>query len=432
MSSKKTTPKKVEQKSSFLSKLSILSPFGNPITRTAYIFVGFAVFGQLCSYIDQLTYEYIRSDYFFKLLPRMYVEPAGQELMRMFNSQAGAMEIEPKTTNRAARSQGIDLFRRKESHLPDSAEAESFSVTGFANVMDPRPLKTSRKRAATMEFWSAREEVKAIKNEVPCQQFSYNGGISMTESLFSDFKPLQFDELELLALHTPLDDYYGWFDSCDSNLSSRTSSPIDFSGVCSDQLSGQITPNVSGDLAITFVQDDKTGNTPQHANIQPKEKAPSSVDSTINPTKTFFRLQHQPQPVQRKSYSSESRYVNPNPVLIGRPECGSKKITSGRVSCSLFCQTTAVKENMLEPASPGGLVQDVDMKSLATPRFILKILENSSGQEFRLKFDITYETEDGATHTEVVISNPFSVRSNVRAKRSADGSSCRVNKYECL
>jgi len=141
-----------------------------------------------------------------------------------------------------------------------------------------------------------------------------------------------------------------------------------------------------------------------------------------NPT-NLFELKTPLRPKQRKSYEHENRYLNPNPV-VGIKDLHKDrtdlKITSGIVSVELVDvngESLPDKQRLLGSSSQGALHLLLNPYNLSSTRFQLKIFENSRGHSYRLKFHVTYVTEDKRTEQEVILSNAFQVESNKKKSR---------------
>eukprot|EP01117_Protostelium_nocturnum_P006603 TRINITY_DN2377_c0_g1_i2.p1 TRINITY_DN2377_c0_g1~~TRINITY_DN2377_c0_g1_i2.p1 ORF type:complete len:291 (+),score=83.44 TRINITY_DN2377_c0_g1_i2:183-1055(+) len=155
------------------------------------------------------------------------------------------------------------------------------------------------------------------------------------------------------------------------------------------------------------------------------EEFASAMHTPMESSSGLFEIKEQPHPQQRKSYKTESRYISPNPV-IALKECyqnsgpENKKIVSGVVSVELVgndgVSLSTMKTDILESASEDGIHQFLSPATISTSKFLLKVTQNSSGSLFRLKFFVTYIDEDKKTHQEIIISDPFAVRSNVRSR----------------
>jgi len=152
---------------------------------------------------------------------------------------------------------------------------------------------------------------------------------------------------------------------------------------------------------------------------------PLPVNDPSTSASAVFELKQHPHFKQRKSYASESRYILPNPVIGMRSSCkDGRKIIQGMVDVEMFCNgggrsrsPTTVREKMV-PGVPGGLQQPLILKDMCTQKFCLKVMENTSGDTFGLKFTVNFTTEDGEHHTEIILSDPFEVHSNVRGRKS--------------
>eukprot|EP01117_Protostelium_nocturnum_P013493 TRINITY_DN5040_c0_g1_i3.p1 TRINITY_DN5040_c0_g1~~TRINITY_DN5040_c0_g1_i3.p1 ORF type:complete len:492 (-),score=133.75 TRINITY_DN5040_c0_g1_i3:169-1644(-) len=163
------------------------------------------------------------------------------------------------------------------------------------------------------------------------------------------------------------------------------------------------------------------------------------INITPNDPKNRFTLKKQPNPMQRKSYQKENRYLMPNPFVVFAREKPSynhqdnsseskadyeskwSKITHGSIAVRLTDNNgdnlPEHKSGILETAF-GTFQQDFVGKALC--EFSLKVLENSNNDGFALVFTISYSTEDGKEHNEVIQTSPFKVQSNKSLKMKGE------------
>ncbi|PRP88362.1 diacylglycerol kinase theta-like [Planoprotostelium fungivorum] len=279
------------------------------------------------------------------------------------------------------------------------------------------PFRGSRKRSAPVDtkipVW---REIKLVKPE-PSTQFLE--GHSLSDAIFSEFKPFDLEELDIFAMHTEFDQYNWINGSCSPNSPSPVSADLQTS---SDQSSEDEKSPPAVDISsdpLKFEAEEQSSSTA--GNIIPtlppytkeNEETAEEEPAKEEAPPARFQLRQQPYSLQRKSYASESRYISPNPIVIVNPKHDGEEIVSCSVTASLVCDDgSRTVKGLMETAPSEGFTHDLDLDTQSTPKFMLKILQNSSGDEFRLKFVIHYETDDGEEHDEIVISDPFAVRSN--------------------
>eukprot|EP01117_Protostelium_nocturnum_P003792 TRINITY_DN15053_c0_g1_i1.p1 TRINITY_DN15053_c0_g1~~TRINITY_DN15053_c0_g1_i1.p1 ORF type:complete len:239 (-),score=51.67 TRINITY_DN15053_c0_g1_i1:81-797(-) len=140
----------------------------------------------------------------------------------------------------------------------------------------------------------------------------------------------------------------------------------------------------------------------------------------------LFEIKEQPNPVQRKSFKTEGRYISPNPVISIKEKYTNsnpynRKITSGVVSVELVKDDGSKimrkgrnsRSDVLEASGDEGLHQF--LKNLQAT-FRLRVNQNSTGSLFKLKFVVTYIDEEMNNHQEIIYSDPFEVSCSSRKK----------------
>eukprot|EP01117_Protostelium_nocturnum_P016889 TRINITY_DN6766_c0_g3_i1.p1 TRINITY_DN6766_c0_g3~~TRINITY_DN6766_c0_g3_i1.p1 ORF type:complete len:380 (+),score=117.63 TRINITY_DN6766_c0_g3_i1:165-1304(+) len=168
-------------------------------------------------------------------------------------------------------------------------------------------------------------------------------------------------------------------------------------------------------------------NTSASVMVPGMERNPFRISSDLLGNRdTIFELKTPLRPKQRKSYEQENRYLSPNPVIGIKEIHRDKRITSGIVSVELVDvngnSLPADRQKLLGSSAQGALHLLLNPHNLSSTRFQLKIYENSRGQSYRLKFHITYLTENKDTVTEYVLSNTFLVESNKKKQKKAKNS----------
>eukprot|EP01117_Protostelium_nocturnum_P020523 TRINITY_DN9274_c0_g1_i1.p1 TRINITY_DN9274_c0_g1~~TRINITY_DN9274_c0_g1_i1.p1 ORF type:complete len:538 (+),score=133.69 TRINITY_DN9274_c0_g1_i1:568-2181(+) len=123
-----------------------------------------------------------------------------------------------------------------------------------------------------------------------------------------------------------------------------------------------------------------------------------------------FYLATQPNPIQRKCYKSEKRYLLPNPMIVKAKENFKNVIEKGVVQVSVVDEKGddigKRQEDLL--SCNVGLSRNFS-KGNTEIKYAIKLLENSGPIRFRLLFKVTYQTTFGSTVTETLYSSPFIV-----------------------
>mmetsp|Transcript_5890 Transcript_5890/g.8245 ORF Transcript_5890/g.8245 Transcript_5890/m.8245 type:complete len:208 (+) Transcript_5890:85-708(+) len=132
--------------------------------------------------------------------------------------------------------------------------------------------------------------------------------------------------------------------------------------------------------------------------------------------RTYFWIEHEPEPFQRKSYPTskrkENRYFKPSVIrILVRPEF--KHSIQQATAMMKF-----VDDNLNEIALEEPKICEMDeTKSFC---FCPTACNTSKGKQWRLQFTINFLLEDGRQKTEVLLSNKFRIVSRITQKHQVE------------
>jgi len=140
-----------------------------------------------------------------------------------------------------------------------------------------------------------------------------------------------------------------------------------------------------------------------------------------------FVIFQQPDPIQRRSYATEKRFLSPKPIVICAIDIledsnsnTRPKIVEGTVSVELAYEDN--NRNVDEMKYLPHLLQSNDgttkriIENIA--EFELSVMATSGAKKFVLVFRVEYKTESGETMEEFLVSSPFEVVANVSKMKS--------------
>jgi len=149
----------------------------------------------------------------------------------------------------------------------------------------------------------------------------------------------------------------------------------------------------------------------------PMTPPPVQVIDPSQGMKARFVLLEQPSMTQRKSYSSECRYLTPNPLVIAPRQAFSNEklsqILDGVASVRLVDTHGNDPPDHLKSALEVITGNPIKLDEKKNAPFSLKISQTSDGVHLRLEFSVAYRTEMGHFE-EKILSRPFIVVSNIR------------------
>jgi len=189
------------------------------------------------------------------------------------------------------------------------------------------------------------------------------------------------------------------------------------------------SPNTSPSLFKVLEPDTISKSAPASSQESPSTSPPNSPSSSSSNAKLldlirssntgFFVLQEQPNKSQRKSYSYENRWMNPDPLIIRMRDVpvsdAPPKIMHGTVEVKLVNDKglDLTTKGILE-SEDSHLTQpfDIDLKA----KFCLKFSKTSSATNWRLLFNVEYTVEGNIKKSETILSDPFVVHTNSMKK----------------
>jgi len=181
-------------------------------------------------------------------------------------------------------------------------------------------------------------------------------------------------------------------------------------------------PNTNEESQRRIIRNDDNINSNVAHEVPPENKQIQHFDSISHPgvdsKGPIFELVSQPAPLQRKSYSYESRWIRPAPLIIqfrnGLSLRDTKEIKAKLASATVTARLVTTNDKDITTSSlEGETLSRFD--STYTAKMFLKVNSTTNDIYYRLVFEVNYDSPNGR-QTETIRSKPFQVNASNREK----------------